>query len=437
MFKSVLPLSLVISVRFLGLFIVMPTLSIYALGLEGATPILAGAAISIYAISQMVLQTPFGIMSDKIGRKRTIAIGIAIFILGSIIAGFADSIYMLILGRVLQGAGAIGAVVTAMISDLIHEEHRTKAMAMMGISISLSFSFAMIFGPIIAGSSGTDTLFFVSAFLALLSLGVLYLFTPTIPKITYGHVEEKGVFASSIAHKDLRIMFFTGFFQKLLLSFAFVIIPYMAIEHFGFTRESLYTIYLPATVIGIFAMGAGAVFAEKRGKYKEVLVAGALLLGVAFLGFGSMGGDALFFMSVMLFFAGFSMHEPIMQSLASKYPKNAQKGAVLGIFNSFSYLGTFLGGIIGGVAIWAKLPFVLFLLSFAVVLWWIYAISKLTLPKKLKSFYVETRHIQGVDIAKIEGVSEYYINGAEKIAVILFDSEIISEEELEKALINH
>lgn len=434
MFKAVLPLSLVISIRFLGLFIVMPTLSVYALGLKGATPILAGTAISIYAISQMLLQTPFGILSDKIGRKQTIAIGVVIFITGSIIAGFADSIYTLILGRILQGAGAIGAVVTAMISDLIHEERRTKAMAMMGISISLSFSFAMIFGPIIAGNSGTDALFFISAFLALVSLAVLYLFTPTIPKITYGYVEEKGVFSSSIANKDLRIMFFTGFFQKLLLSFAFAIIPYIAIEHFDFTKERLYTIYLPATLIGIFAMGAGAMFAERRGKYKEVLVAGAILLGLAFLGFGFLKYKALFFMSVMLFFAGFSMHEPIMQSLASKYPKNAQKGAVLGIFNSFSYLGTFLGGIIGGVAIWAGLSFAIFLLSFAVVLWWIYAISKLTLPKKLKPFYIEAKFIEGVDVAKIEGVSEYYINDAEKIAVILFDSEIIGEEELEKAI---
>ncbi|MFW5989918.1 MAG: MFS transporter, partial [Campylobacterales bacterium] len=178
MFKTVFPLSSVIAIRFLGLFIVMPTLSVYALGLEGATPFLAGLAISIYALTQMILQTPFGSLSDKIGRKQTIAFGILVFIIGSLIAAFADSVYTLIIGRALQGAGAIGAVVTAMISDLIHEERRTKAMAIMGGTISISFSVALVTGPIIAGSSGTDTLFVIASLLAFISLIILFLAVP-------------------------------------------------------------------------------------------------------------------------------------------------------------------------------------------------------------------------------------------------------------------
>jgi len=412
----------------------MPTLSIYALTLEGATPILAGAAISIYALSQMLLQTPFGILSDKIGRKKTIAFGVVIFIIGSIVAGLAESIYMLIIGRILQGAGAIGAVVTAMISDLIHEDKRTKAMAMMGGTISLSFSFALILGPVIAGSSGTDTLFMISALLALLSLAVLFFGVPDIPKITYGYAEEEGVVAQALKNRDLKIMFFTGFFQKLLLSFAFVIIPYLALSSFGFQKESLYTIYLPATVIGIFAMGAGAVFAEKKGKYKEVLVAGALLLGVAFLGFGLGNNESLFFISAMLFFAGFSMHEPIMQSLASKYPKHSQKGAVLGLFNSFSYFGTFIGGIVGGVVIAASMPFLAFVIAFFVCLAWIYMIYTLELPGKKSMLFIDSSLIKGKDIRSIKGVIEFYTNQKESISTVIFDPAVIDKESLEKKI---
>ncbi|MFP4332510.1 MAG: MFS transporter [Campylobacterales bacterium] len=436
MFKTVFPLSSVIAIRFLGLFIVMPTLSVYALGLEGATPFLAGLAISIYALTQMILQTPFGSLSDKIGRKQTIAFGILVFIIGSLIAAFADSVYTLIIGRALQGAGAIGAVVTAMISDLIHEERRTKAMAIMGGTISISFSVALVTGPIIAGSSGTDTLFVIASLLAFISLIILFLAVPNIPKITYGHIESEGAFASSIKNADLRIMFFTGFFQKLLLSTAFVIIPYLAIHHFGFTMDSLYTIYIPATLIGILAMGAGAVFAEKKGRFKEVLSAGAILLMLAFLGF-DMYSDTLFFIAVMSFFAGFSMHEPIMQSLASKYPKNSQKGAVLGVFNSFSYFGTFLGGIVGGLMIEASLPyFGFFILAFACLVW-IGLIYMLELPKKYKTIYLKTPNIklESDDINLIEGIREHYSNPSENITVFIFDEGVISEVELERRLL--
>lgn len=434
MFKNVLPLSLVISVRFLGLFIVMPTLSLYALNLNLSTPFLAGLAISVYAISQMLLQTPFGVMSDRIGRKKTIAIGIVIFIIGSLISGFATDIYTLILGRVLQGAGAIGAVVTAMISDIIHEEKRTKAMAIMGGSISLSFMFGMIFGPVIAGGSSTAYLFFISAGLALASLVILFTMVPEVPKIVYGYADDAVSLRSSFQNKDLRIMYFTGFFQKMLLTMAFVIIPIIAIKHFSFQKDDLYIIYLPATLLGVLAMGVGAMFAEKKGKFKEILSAGIILLMLSFLSFISKGNEAIFLIGVFLFFAGFSMHEPIMQSLASKYPKASQRGAILGIFNSFSYFGTFTGGALGGLVLAFKLPASAFIIIALLCVFWIYLIYKLELPKKKAMLFLQSAKIKR-DIHTINGVLEHYENVHEKITTIIYDPLLISEEDLEKALI--
>jgi len=156
MFKQILPLSSIIGLRFFGLFIVLPVLSAYALGLEGATPLLAGMAMSGYAFTQAIFQVPFGRLSDKMGRKKTLLIGLMIFIVGPIVCAISDNIYTLLIGRFLQGAGAIGSVVTAMIADLVKEEQRAHAMAIMGGVIAMSFSGAMIIAPIVGGTWGVD-----------------------------------------------------------------------------------------------------------------------------------------------------------------------------------------------------------------------------------------------------------------------------------------
>jgi len=185
MFKQVMPLSAIISLRFFGLFLVLPLISLYAYNLEGATPFLVGVVVGGYAITQMIFQVPFGTLSDKWGRKPTIIFGIVLFGIGSLICALTNDIYMLILGRFLQGAGAIGAVVTAMISDLVKEESRGKAMAMMGGTIALSFALAMFFGPFIGGLYGMHTLFWITFAVAIISIVILVTAVPNPPKITH------------------------------------------------------------------------------------------------------------------------------------------------------------------------------------------------------------------------------------------------------------
>ena len=185
MFKKVLPLSSILFLRFLGLFLVLPVLSVYSLDLQGATPFLVGVIVGGYALTQAIFQVPFGSMSDKIGRKPTILFGLLIFLIGSLICAYSTDIYTLMVGRFLQGAGAIGAVVTAMIADLVEEKTRGHAMAIMGGFIALSFAAAMALGPVLASSFGISAIFFITAVLAIISIVILFTKVPTPPKIKH------------------------------------------------------------------------------------------------------------------------------------------------------------------------------------------------------------------------------------------------------------
>ena len=201
-------LSLIIGMRFFGLFVVMAVLSAYATDLPGATPMLIGLAVGGYALTQAALQVPFGVLSDKIGRKKAILIGLLIFVAGSIIAGMADDIYMLLLGRFLQGAGAIGSVIIAMISDHVREDERAHAMAAMGMVIALAFTAAMVVGPIIGGlTGGVSTLFYLTAAMSILSIILLFTVVPEPPMITHTFAEEEAKVKDVFKDKDLVRMY--------------------------------------------------------------------------------------------------------------------------------------------------------------------------------------------------------------------------------------
>ncbi len=261
MLKNTLPLSLIISIRFLGLFIVLPVLSIYALELEGSNEFLVGIVVGGYALTQVIFQVPFGILSDKIGRKVTILIGLIIFAIGSILCAISTDIYMLIFGRFLQGAGAIGAVVVAMISDLTAEEERAKAMAIMGGSIAIAFALSMFIGPVIGGKYGINTLFFITTILVFICIVILYTKVPNPPKVTYSFNEA---FKVSDILKDINIMKMniTNFLQKALMSLTFLIIPIFLTKEFAWEKSELFKVYLPALILGILAMAPSAILSE-------------------------------------------------------------------------------------------------------------------------------------------------------------------------------
>lgn len=435
MVKTILPLSFIIALRFFGLFIVLPVLSVYALSLEGANATLVGIVIGGYALTQVIFQTPFGIMSDKLGRKGTIITGLLLFAIGSLICAVATDIFTLMLGRLLQGAGAIGAVVTAMLADIVKEHERPKAMAVMGMFIGVSFALAMIAGPLVGGFIGVPVLFYLTMILALVSIYILAKKVPNPPKITHTY-NEKLKLADVLGNKNINIMNLTNFLQKGLMTFAFLVIPIILTRDYGWQLSELWYVYLPAMIFGILSMGPAAAIAEKRSKFREILALGILFFIISYLVIGFSTSSTIFVIGVVLFFIGFNMHEPIMQSLASKFAKVHQRGSVLGVFNSFGYMGTFVGGVLGGIYLDTIDLSTLGVVIAVVCVVWLVLILTMPNPSKTKTVYLDlNEYKKDLNILnKNDKIEEWYINNSENIVAIKFNENNISEDEI-KALI--
>lgn len=436
MIKSVMPLSFIIALRFFGLFIVLPVISVYALSLDGANATLVGIVVGGYALTQVVFQVPFGVMSDKLGRKGTIITGLLLFAIGSLICAIATDIYTLMLGRLLQGSGAIGAVVTAMISDLVKEHERSKAMALMGSFIGLAFAIAMLAGPLIGGFIGVPVLFYITMFLALISIYILVKKVPNPPIITHTY-NDKLRLSDVLGNTNINRMNITNFLQKALMTFAFLVIPIILTKTYGWEKKELWYVYLPAMIFGLLSMAPAAIIAEKKGKFKEILALGILFFIISYLVIGFSSSSVVFVIGVVIFFIGFNMHEPIMQSLASKFAKVHQRGSVLGVFNSFGYLGTFVGGLLGGIML-DNLNLSTFSIIIAVicVLWGVLILT-MPNPSKTKSVYLNLDEYKLENSGKLnqnDAIDEWYINNTENIIAIKYDGEKISEEEIRALL---
>ncbi|WP_103613281.1 MFS transporter [Campylobacter concisus] len=431
MLKSVLPLSFIIASRFLGLFIVLPVLSLYALNLEGANEFLVGLIVGVYAISQMIFQVPFGALSDKIGRKKALTIGLLVFVAGSIVCALANDIYTMLFGRFLQGIGAVGAVATAMISDFVTEENRSKAMAIMGAFIGLSFTLSMVLGPLLARSYGLSSLFYFSAALSLLCVVLLYTVVPKEIKVS--EKAEKVPFGKLFLQKDYMIINFTSFMQKMLTSIAFLAIPIILVKEYSFESGELYKVYTLGAVLGFLAMGLAGFLGDGKGLSKAILITGTILFGLTYAIFAFSFTLFVFVLGVAIFFVGFNMHEPIMQSTATKFVKSSQKGTALGVFNSFGYLGSFAGGAVGGYILHAFDFKTLAIVCVVLCVIWLVLLFSLNDPRIFKNIYLSPEVSLNLELLNSQkGVVDYYKN--EKNQVIKFDSRLTSEAALKESL---
>jgi len=437
MFKKVMPLSIILSLRFLGLFLVLPIISVYALSLDGATPILVGIVVGGYALTQAIFQVPFGNLSDKIGRKPTLLIGLLIFLVGSLIAAYATDIYTLMLGRFLQGAGAIGAVITAMISDLVEEEKRAKAMAIMGASIALSFAVAMGAGPILGAKYGVDTLFIITAILSILAIILLFTKVPTPPRIKHIY-HEKSKTSDILKDPNLLNMIVINAMQKGLMTVAFVLIPIvLTSDAFNWQKSDLYMAYLPAMLFGLIAMGPAAVFGEKKNKPREIFLISIILFIVSFLIMALTSSSSIFIVGVVTFFIAFNMMEPLVQSMISKFAKVHQKGTALGISNSAAYFMTFVGGTSAGLLLdladRQTIGITMAVLSFIWLVW----TFKLQNPTKHSHLFIDHNDVDETKLYALEHehIAEWYINDTENVVVVKYVSEDISEKELKDKIL--
>ncbi len=337
--------------RMLGLFMVLPVLALYADTLTGATPLLVGVALGIYGLTQATLQIPFGLLSDRIGRKRVIAMGLLIFAFGSVVAAMADSIGGGILGRALRGGGAVAAAIMALLADQTREQVRTAAMATIGLSIGVSFAIAMVLGPWLASWAGLSGVFWFTALLTLVGLLVLWRWVPPAPRrLRHRDVGlDRKQFKSVITRPDLWRLDLSIFALHLVLMAIFVAIPFrllnagVAVEYHGLA-------YLGIMALSFVAMVPLVIIAEKRQRMRLMclLAIGAIAASLASLGLSLSQGHWLF-VWLFVFFTGFNLLEATLPSMLSKLAPAGAKGTAMGVYSTSQFLGAFLGGTLGGL----------------------------------------------------------------------------------------
>ncbi|MDE1166707.1 MAG: MFS transporter [Pseudomonas sp.] len=344
-------LALVFAFRMLGMFMVLPVLATYGMDLAGATPALIGLAIGAYGLTQAFLQIPFGIISDRIGRRPVIYVGLVIFALGSVLAAQADSIWGVIAGRILQGAGAISAAVMALLSDLTREQHRTKAMATIGMSIGVSFAVAMVIGPLLTRAFGLSGLFLATAALAVVGIALIAFMVPHAPS-HFTH-RESGVarqaLLPTLRNPDLLRLDVGIFVLHAILMASFVALPLALVDRAGLPKEQHWWVYLTALVVSFFGMIPFIIYGEKKRKMKRVLIGAVATLMLTELFFWEFGNTLReLVIGTVVFFTAFNLLEASLPSLISKVSPAGGKGTAMGVYSTSQFLGAALGGILGG-----------------------------------------------------------------------------------------
>ncbi|WP_127956424.1 MFS transporter [Serratia microhaemolytica] len=435
-------LGLVFSLRMLGMFMVLPVLTTYGMALQGANETLIGIAIGIYGLMQALFQIPLGLISDRIGRKPLIISGLFIFALGSIIAALSQSIWGIILGRALQGAGAIAAVLMALLADLTREQHRTKAMAFIGVSFGITFAIAMVLGPIITNAFGLKTLFWMIAVFACGGILLILLVVPT-PKNPILNRETsmvRGSFGKVLSNTRLLRLNFSIMCLHILLMANFVALPWL-LEHAGLATSQHWKIYLVTMLIAFACVVPAIIYAEKQRKMKQVMMFCVAMLLCAELLLALSGVQLpLIIAGVLLFFVAFNILEAILPSLISKESPAGYKGTALGVYSTCQFAGVAIGASVGGWLYGSQGTMTMFLIGALVVSSWFIIVSTMQHPPYVSSLRIDlsarTRHETHLTerIMALAGVTEVVIVASEAAAYIKVDTQQTSRHQLEQIL---
>jgi MFS family permease len=347
--RVALSLAAVFAARLLGLFMVYPVFARLAQQLTGATPTTIGLALGMYGLAQGLLQIPLGLLSDRIGRKPVILAGLAIFVVGSIVAALSTSILGVTVGRLLQGAGAVGSSILAWTGDLTREEVRTRAMAIVGVTIGLSFALALVVGPAIAAWQGLSGIFWVTAALGLAGIGVTLTLVPESPRfVPIGQGSVFRSFKRVLGDPQLLRLDAGIFALHAILTASFLVVPREVIATFHTSAADVWKIYLPILLASIALMIPAVGAAEALGRIKEVSVGAILVLAASLVVLAGASTETAGFIALSGFFAAFNVMEAILPSMVTKTAPASAKGAATGLYSSSQFLGIFAGGAGGG-----------------------------------------------------------------------------------------
>ncbi|MCP1207126.1 MFS transporter [Pantoea sp. B550] len=435
-------LGTVFSLRMLGMFMVLPVLTTYGMALQGASETLIGLAIGIYGLAQAIFQIPFGLLSDRIGRKPLIVGGLLLFVLGSVIAACTDSIWGIILGRALQGSGAIAAAVMALLSDLTREQNRTKAMAFIGISFGVTFAIAMVVGPVVTHALGLHALFWMIAILASLGIVITLLVVPSASNHVLNRESGmvKGSFRKVMANPRLVKLNIGIFCLHVLLMSSFVALPGQ-FEQAGFPAPEHWKVYLSTMLIAFAGVVPFIIYAEVKRRMKRVFVGcvGMIVIAEIVL-WGAEGHFWTLVVGVQLFFFAFNLMEAILPSLISKESPAGYKGTAMGIYSTSQFLGVAVGGSMGGWVFGHFDAQTVFLVGAMVAAAWLFVSMTMQEPPYVSSLRIVLSDA-ALAVPNLEqrlkaqkGVNSVFIVPEEKSAYIKIDSKVTSRPELEALL---
>lgn len=418
---------------------VLPVLTLYGQEYTGSTPFLLGIALGAYGFSQALLQIPFGILSDRLGRKPVIAAGLLLFALGSVVAAQSESVYGLILGRAMQGGGAIASAIMALAADLTSDENRTKAMAAIGASIGLSFSVALVLGPIVTGWAGLEGVFWLTAGFALIGLIVLYRLIPTPQASALSHRDAGAIpslLLKTFKHRELLRLNWGIFTLHFILMTSFVAVPVILEQHLGISREAHWKVYLPLLVLAFVAMLPFMFMAERKRQIKAVFLLAIALLATMQLSLVWWHTTyTLALASLFLFFMAFNLLEATLPSLMSKIAPAGSKGTASGIYSTSQFLGAFAGGVTGGLLMQEMGVAWVFGFSAALAgVWWVIAWF-MQPPKFLTSVWIpvarENMQTAEPRLTQVPGVEEVVIIKEEGAAYLKVDARLFDRSAVE------
>ena len=439
--RAAISLAGIFATRMLGLFLILPVFALYAEDLKGVTPTLVGVAIGIYGLTQALFQIPFGMLSDRLGRKPVIVAGLLLFAAGSAIAAMADSITGVIIGRTLQGSGAVAAAIMALAADLTREEHRPKAMAVIGMTIGVSFLVAMVAGPVLDGWIGVPGIFWLTAALALAGAIILLGAVPT-PVSSRVHRDTEAVpkqFRQVLADAQLLRLDFGILVLHLVLTAGFVVIP-LALRDAGLVSTDHWQLYLPVMMIAMAGALPFIILAEKKRLMKPIVVGGIALLGLSEIGLVFLH-DSFWSLAVLMgfFFTAFNLMEALMPSLIAKTAPVQSKGTAMGVYSSSQFLGAFIGGAAGGSLYGQFGPSgVFFFCAILLAAWWLLAVT-MEEPRYLASAMINVGPLDSVraaemetEFSRIDGVEEVYLGLDDGIAYLRIDNTKLKPAELDR-----
>lgn len=439
--RAVGGLSAIFAFRLLGLFLILPVFALYAQGLTGQTAFLIGLALGVYGLTQALFQIPLGMLSDRFGRKPVIAVGLLVFCLGSIIAALADSIAGVIVGRALQGMGAIAAVLLAMVADLTREEQRTKAMLLIGLTIGASFVAALLLGPVLGALIGVRGIFWLTAALAIMGMLVLTL-VPT-PVRSAVHLETSALpsqFSLVLSNGELLRLDVGVFVLHAVLTAMFVVIPLVLVETVGLPSNEHWWLYAGTMLLSLLVVVPALTLGDRSRRVRGLIVGAvlALLLSQVLL-LREQQSITHMWVVLLLFFGGFNILEAELPALVSKAAPVDAKGTAIGLYSSFEFLGAFVGASAGG---WLhgrygiSAPFVL---TLGLLLLWLLITLSMPEPKPVVTRIVRVgkqspRAAQTLarELRAVRGVAEAIVIAEEGVAYLKVDTHSLDEEALRR-----